>query len=450
MIGLDARDVFYVVTGLGFLGFMVLPTLRGARCGRGWRWAWLSWLNVPVVYVAAGMGLAWVWRESAAWVDPGSGDLSLKVVEHAAELIVIVSIAGAGLAVDRPMGRRAWSHTWVLLAVAMPATIAALAGLGVWWLGLPVASAVLLGAALSPTDPVLARSVQVEGPGEGESWGEVEAGGEHRRGEGEDVRVSLTTEAGLNDALAFPFVYLAIGLAAAAGGAEGFDAWGWVRFDVGYRLAGAVGVGWLVGRLMSRFVFGRFGDARRGGENAGLVLLSATFLAYGLTEAVDAYGFLAVFVAARSGRAFARRRGEQDDADDLYARLPHRFSDQVEKVLLALLLLWLGGVSVTGLLDGWRWSELAVAATLILVVRPAAGWVALLPTRGSRWDHAAIAMLGIRGLGTVFYLAYAQGHADFAAVDAVWRTAVLAILLSVALHGVAAELLMEKLARGGS
>lgn len=416
MIGpLDPRDVFYMVTGAAFLGFTVLPLFCSVRL-----------ISVPTIYVITGVVLALI---GLPVLDPFSGRLSLSVVEHATELIVIISIAGAGLAVDRPMGGRAWHHTWALLAITMPITIAALAGAGVWLAGLPLATAMLLGACLAPTDPVLARSVQVEGPNQGEE---------------NDVRVSLTTEAGLNDGLAFPFVYLALTLAALTSGSVDDSGkgwfWAWLGFDLIYRVGAAVLVGGMVGYFLSHFVFSRFGDAQRGGQNAGLVLLAGTFLTYGLAEAIDAYGFLAVFVSARASRAFAR-----STEDENYTRKPHHFSDQFEKILLALLLLWLGGFCASGLLEDFRWIELGIAVALVLIIRPLAGWTALWPTKGSRLDHLAIAMLGIRGLGTVFYIAYAQNHGSFDQIEAVWRIGILAILVSITVHGILSQVLMRRL-----
>jgi len=96
---------------------------------------------------------------------------------------------GAGLKIDRPLGWRSWMTTWRLLAISMPLTIVAIAGLGWSILGLGLASALLLGSALAPTDPVLASDVQVGPPQSGEDG---------------EVRFSLTSEAGLNDGLSFP------------------------------------------------------------------------------------------------------------------------------------------------------------------------------------------------------------------------------------------------------
>ena len=85
-------------------------------------------------------------------------------------------------------------------------------------------------------------------------------------------------------------------------------------------------------------------------------MLASTLLASGLTEAFEGYGFLAVFIAARAGRRFTR--GE--DKDD-YVAGPHHIFEQVEKILLAILLLWLGTYAMSGILTGLAWSDVAVA-----------------------------------------------------------------------------------------
>ena len=101
---------------------------------------------------------------------------------------------GAGLKIDRRIGWQSWVLTWRLLAIAMPLTILLLAGFSCWLLGLGAAAAILLAASLAPTDPVLASDVQVGPP---------------KSGEEDKTRFALTSEAGLNDGLAFPFVMCA-------------------------------------------------------------------------------------------------------------------------------------------------------------------------------------------------------------------------------------------------
>lgn len=108
---------------------------------------------------------------------------------------------GAGLKLDRPFSWGKWNITWRLLAVTMPLGILAITAIGGWWLGLSWVAALLLAASLAPTDPVLASDVQVGPP---------------KTGEEDEVRFGLTSEAGLNDGFAFPFVHLAIALGLAA------------------------------------------------------------------------------------------------------------------------------------------------------------------------------------------------------------------------------------------
>ena len=412
-------DLLWLVAGCGFFGMTTMRLFARPHLP-----------SIPMIYVVAGALLA-LTPMAVLIVDPRASDLELAILKYASEVIVIVAIAGAGLAIDRRAALRGWSHTWALLLVAMPLTMAGMIWLGTALAGLPLASAVLLAAVLSPTDPVLARSVQVEGPNEDEEG---------------DVQVALTAEAGLNDGLAFPFVYLALALAALPS-APAFDLradWfmDWFRFDFLYRIAMGVLVGWLVGRGIGLFVHGEHGDAQREAKNAGMVMLGMTFIAYGAAEAVEGYGFLAVFLAARAVRNHSTRVGEE-----CYIDHPHQFSDQFEKAILALFLFWVGGYAAAGGLAGVTWQEAVVAAALIFVLRPLVGTLALLPLRGSLLERASMGAFGIRGLGTLFYLAYAATEGTFEGLEAIWRISILAILLSIFVHGTLAPLAMGRIER---
>lgn len=414
---IDAVSVFYAAGGAAFFGLTFLPILKQSR-----------YVSVPTIYVVAGTLLA-LSPLALPFVDPRRGGMELTVIERASELIVIVSLAGAGLAVDRPMGLKSWQSTWRLLGIAMPITIAGIALMALYLVGLPLATAVLLGAALAPTDPVLARSVQVDRPGSDEH----------------EVQVALTAEAGLNDGLAFPFVYLAIAFAALGAEAElstfldSGKAWSWLGMDLFYRIAAGIVIGILVGYGLSTVVYSPIGDAEQERSNAGLTLMGLTFLSYGLTEAVEGYGFLAVFVAARAARRYARRRGKHG-----YEEQPHHFADQVEGLLMALLLLWFGALLTTGVLSEARPVEWLVAALLVFVLRPLAG---LLSLAGPGWrpiERVTIAFFGIRGMGSIFYLAYGQNHGSFGGVDVAWRLAALVILISVVVHGATSALMIGR------
>ena len=404
---IDARAIVYIVVGLALFGLTLQPALDRYR-----------WFNLPFLYVLAGMIFGLL---GYAYISPLSGGISTMVIEHTSELIVIISLAGAGLAIDTPASWRGWNPTWRLLIVTMPLTIASVALFGVWGLGLSVPGALLLAAALAPTDPVLARAVQVSPPGQDESH----------------IEVALTAEAGLNDGLAFPFVWLAIH-AATLGVSQMVDGeawlWSWLGFDLLYRVGAGILVGYGVGYVISRIIFSPIGDGSRGAWNAVVVILSATLLSYGVTEAVNGYGFLAVFVATRAGRS--NTRGTENEG---YEKFVHHGAEQLEAILLAILLLWLGGFLGSGALAGTTWAEVAFALALVFVIRPAAGLLALIGHDARRAQRSAVAFFGIRGMGSVFYIAYAQNHAEFADIDAVWRVAGIAILMSIVVHGYAAN-----------
>ncbi len=364
-------------------------------------------LSLPMFCVAFG------WAAFAL----SAGDLPVpldypEATERLTELVVIISLTGAGLKLDRPFGWRSWSLTWRLLAIAMPLSIAGIALAGVSVMGLAPAAAVLLGAALAPTDPVLAADVQVGPP---------------RSGEEDEVRFTLTAEAGLNDGLAFPFVNLAIALAAndMLPGPWLAD---WVLEDVVWKLAVGIGMGWAVGFALGWLLFhvpNRAGLSRTG---EGFVSVGITFLAYGLTEVVHGYGFLAVFVAALALRATERQNS--------YHERLHDFSDQTERLLMMALLFLFGGAIAGGLLDALTWWGVAAALVFLFVVRPVAGMLSLIGTARPLGERAALAFFGIRGLGSFYYLAYAMNENGFEGQGAeLWAVAGFTVLVSILLHG---------------
>ena len=208
MLAIDQYDLVLTVLGLALLGAAVVPRLLAERP-----------LSLPIVYL--GLGFAF-FALPLGLPDPDP-IANGAAAERLTEITVIVSLMGVGLKLDRPVGWRSWQPTWRLLAITMPLSIAAVALLG-WWAGLLPATALLLGAVLAPTDPVLASDVQVAPPGEGDAG---------------DTRFALTSEAGLNDALAFPFTNAAL---AAAG--AGSAAWlgGWVVENI-YATSDGVAVG---------------------------------------------------------------------------------------------------------------------------------------------------------------------------------------------------------------
>ncbi len=413
---LSLTDVVFLVVGAGALLAALLPRLLTGRP-----------LSLPMIFLGSGALLGLL---------PGLPFEAIParhpvVVEHLAEMTVLVALMGAGLGLDRPPGLRRWATTWRLLGITMPLTIASVAVLGDLLLGLAPATALLLGAALAPTDPVLAGEVQV-----GEPATEPLDGAELDAAE-DEVRFGLTSEAGLNDALAFPFVGAAVLMATEGPGVGGWVG-SWLAVDVAYKIAVGLLVGVAVGWLLGKLVFSATSRSLRLSEHReGFVAIAATFLAYGVGEVLHGYGFLAVFVAA------VVVRGSERFHD--YHRELHHFVEQVERLLTVLVLLLLGMALTDGLLARVGWRELAVAALLLLVVRPLSGGLALRGSCGTQGQRSAMAFFGVRGIGSVFYVAYALNEAPFPGADTVWAVVGLALAGSVVLHGVTAGPVMRRL-----
>eukprot|EP00903_Cladosiphon_okamuranus_P003488 g3486.t1 len=344
-------------------------------------------------------------------------------VEYVSEMIVIVSLMSLGLSIDRAFSWREWKQVLPLLLVTMPLCIAAVAFLGYWAMGLSVASAVLLGACLSPTDPVLARAVQVGPPGDSDR---------------DDVRFNLSTEAGFNDSLAFPFVYLAIALTTMDKG------WltDWLAVDVLWRILAGVGIGLLVGKTGAWLAF-----RKAGGENKhehgidegseGLLVISTLFLAYGLGEIVHGYGFLSVFVAAVTAK-------QREIESDLHKKT-HGFIDQIERLILVIILIGFGGLLASGVLNTLTWPIALVGIAFLVIVRPFFGWISLAGSELPGKGKMAVAFLGVRGIGSFYYLSYGQHHADFTDIPELWAAISFTVLVSIVLHGITASRLLQRL-----
>jgi NhaP-type Na+/H+ or K+/H+ antiporter len=416
----------YIVVLAGF-GVLVLLT------------AWLPMvlkelpLSLPIFCVGLG-ALIFAFPDLPGVVPHPNEELG--IVERLSEFVVIISLMGAGLKIDRPFGWKRWRLTWRLLGIAMPLTIIGLAWLGQQMLGLSLAAAVLLAAALAPTDPVLASDVQVGPPMDREE---------------DEVRFTLTSEAGLNDGLAFPFVLLAVALAQ-EGSLTGVTEW--FAYAVVWKIAAGVGMGYLVGRALGWLTFHLPNRAKLSRTGAGFVALGITCVAYGLTEMVRGYGFLAVFVAALALRA-------TEPEHDYHQKL-HDFAEELERLMMMVLLVLFGGAMTGGdLFDALTWQAAAFGLLALFVVRPLAGWIGLIGTDPPPGERAAISFFGIRGIGSIYYLAYAFGHAAFDNVPLLWSTmetrmmnpAVLQrrstagfiILVSIVLHGITVTPTMRRL-----
>lgn len=425
----------YLVVGGSLLLAVVLPNLLG-------RTRLTTPVTTPMVLVGIGMLVGLTPLPDGLPLDP---QVDRATIEHVTELTVIVALMGVGLALDRPLqlrqraSWRAWSATWRLLAVAMPLTIAGVALLG-WWAGLAPAAAILLGAALAPTDPVLASDVQVHGPSTDAERddGQVD--------EDDEVRFALTSEAGLNDGLAFPFVYLAI--LVAAGGSSASVAGEFLGWYLVAKVAIGVLVGAGIGWALARAAFRSSNPALRVAERGEpLLAVAALALSYGAAELVEGYGFLAVFVCAMAFRAAERRHA--------YHRAMHEVADRLERLLTLFVLLALGIALTRGLLENLDWRGVGIGLALILVVRPAAAWIALgirplpvgQPGALTRPELLTTAFFGVRGVGALYYLAYASGEVAAFGDSWMWSTVGFTIVASVLIHGATATTAMRRLER---
>ena len=422
-------DLVYLIGGAALLLGVVLPTALSRVA-----------LSAPIVLVVVGAGIGLL---------PGSSTISpvdhRELTEHLTEFCVLVALMGVGLALDRPLQLRswatwrAWASTWRLLLIGMPLAIGATALLGWWVMGLAAPAAVLVAAVLAPTDPVLAADVQVEGP----STDMEDEGAADEIDEKDEVRFALTSEAGMNDGLAFPFVYAAIFLATLGA----FSSWGlrWVAWElIGKTVIGVV-VGVATGWLLARIAFRAPRKSLRLAETGEpLLAIAATVLAYGLAEVAGGWGFLAVFACALAMRS-AERSSE-------YHVLMHQVVERLERLLTLVVLLLLGVALTDGLLANLTWQGAVLGVLVIFVVRPVSALLAL--GRGARRDYVndrrlgprerlVTAFFGVRGVGSIYYLAYATGQAHFPDQRLLWSTVAFTIVLSVLVHGVAATPVMR-------
>ncbi|WP_205696800.1 cation:proton antiporter [Conexibacter sp. SYSU D00693] len=391
-----------VAVGWLVLGLFLVAAVAALTHQHGRAW------SASLLYVAAGLVAAVVigWLD-VPWLDPvGSPDAIL----HLTEVAIVVALFANGVRVDRALHFHRWRPTTRLLLVTMPASIAVLALLGGLALDLSLGAAIVLGAALAPTDPVLAGDVGETRPGEEEP----------------EAEFAVVSEASLNDGLAAPFVVL--GLLVAEDRLPGD--WGaWIGIDLVARivlglLAGVV-VGALAGSLIPRV---RDREALSSMYD-GLLIAGLGLMAYGLGEVVGGYGFLSAFVG---GMAFRRREaghathGEVDEG-----------AQRIERLLEIVVLLVVATSVTSAVIDVPGWEGWALALVAVVVVRPVLGWLSLLGAPGTPGERAYVAWFGVRGLGTLFYAATALASGAFAPAEAelLWWTAVATVLVSIAVHG---------------
>jgi sodium/hydrogen antiporter len=396
-------------------------------------------LTASMFYLLAGHLLG----PAGASLIPFSTLRNYHFIERMTELAVIVSLFTAGLKLRLPLRDRRWRLALRLATVSMALTVGLIALIGHYLLGLPPGEAVLLGAILAPTDPVLASDVQVTDPGDKD-----------------DLRYTLTGEAGLNDGTAFPFVLLGLGLM----GARDLGAWNWrwVTFDLIWAASVGLGVGALLGTAVGRFVLYL---RRTHKEAVGLddfLALGLIALSYGAALLLHGYGFLAVFAAGFALRREERiscRDGETPNAADALraegqeaATDPERasaflaqavlsFNEQLERIGEVAVMLVIGamvGVYVTS------WHALGLTLALFFVIRPLSVSAGLIGTSVKPIRKTLMGWFGVRGIGSIYYLAYAANHGlSPPSTEALTSLTLSVVLASVIVHGISVTPLMK-------
>lgn len=372
------------------------------------------------------------------------------LLEVLTEMVVLISLFSAGVKMPVPFSLARWRTPILLASVSMAVSVGLVAAFAYYLLGLPLGAGVLLGAILAPTDPVLATDVQTRHPGDRDR-----------------LRFTLTCEAGMNDGSAFPFVMLGMGLL----GLHELGEFGlrWALIDVLWATVagGAIGV-------MSGAALAHLGRKLRGtppwhklmDDFLGLGLIGVV---YGLSELVDAWGFLAVFFAAVALRQTElklagadRNSAAPDNPDRLQTGLnaPIRqnpgpenepaptisegalvFKEHLERLSELVLILLIGG---TLFIDSWSWPAVGLALFLFLVARPISVLVGLLGTRISWPTRSMVGWFGVRGIGSLYYLMFAIQHGlpEDLALDLIQLT-LIAVTLSILVHGTSVKPLMS-------
>ena len=375
--------------------------------------------SASLIYLGLGLAAAVIIELlGVQWVAP-IRDASL--IEHLSEFAVIVALFGTGLRLERALHPRGWSSVGRLLGIVMPLTIAAVALFGTQVMGLSLGAAIILGAALAPTDPVLAGDVGVGPPGDED---------EH------EPRFAVTAEAGLNDGLAFPFVFLGA-FVAAEGGSDWLGKW--LAADVAYAILIGVAFGAAGGYAIAAGIVWLRDRRLMTDALDGWIAVAAVLLVYGLTEVAGAYGFLAAFAAGISFRRYEYghklNRGVHDGAE------------VVEKFCELGVILLLGSMVTTAGVREVGWSGWLLVPVLLLLIRPLATAVAFLGSSMPARERAFIAWFGVRGIGSLYYVAVALGLGILSVDElrTLFWTVAACIVTSVVAHGVTASPLSRRL-----
>ena len=415
--------------------------------------AWIQRLPVSTAAIYLGIGcLIGPWGFDLLRVDLTNAEPWL---ERFTELAVILSLFVGGLRLRLPVRHRAWNAVWRLASGVMLLSIAGVAWAAWALLGLPAPVALLLGAVLAPTDPVLAGAVTV--------------------GHSEDrdrFRFALSGEAGLNDGAAFPFVALA--LLWMEPGLSLTTVANWAAHDLLWAITAGLAIGFVFGRLVGRAAIALRSRHRDTAAPTDFLVLALIALAYVVAQVIGAWGFLAVFAAGiglRSAELSTVKEtphpehkqspeGAHPPAETMVA--PNvvtegelaepavaagvlvaevfSFGDTMERILEVLLVVLVG----VSLATHWDPRALWIAAALFLVIRPLATFGCLTGTSTTLVQRGLVGWFGIRGIGSLYYLAFAFASGIQGATAQELADVTLSVVaISIVAHGLTAQPLMN-------
>lgn len=366
------------------------------------------------------------------------------LLEVLTEVVVLIALFSAGVKMPTPFVFARWRAPILLATLSMAVSVGLVAAFAYALLDLPLGAAVLLGAILAPTDPVLATDVQTRHPGDRDQ-----------------LRFSLTCEAGMNDGSTFPFVMLGLGLL----GLHELGDFGlrWALIDVLWATTAGIAIGIASGVALAHAGRRLRGTPPRHELMDNFLGLGLIGVVYGLSLLVDAWGFLAVFFAAVTLRQVEVRlaaadpstdqrtatEGEDASADEDPAPTVSGgsliFKEHLERLAEVVLVLLIGGMLFV---DSWSWRAVLLALFLFLVVRPVSVLIGLTGTRTSWPLRGMVGWFGVRGIGSLYYLMYAIQHGlpETLALDLVGLTLIV-VTLSIFVHGVSVKPLMGRFLR---
>lgn len=375
-------------------------------------------ISAPIIYLVIGsIGYFFYMKYDVKPLD------HLDIIEHVTEFVILIALTNTGLKIKNPFKWKTWKYSFRLLAIAMPLTIIAAAYLGWYIAGLAPATAILFGALISPTDPVLASELQTSQPSEEDT---------------STIKLGLTSEAGINDGLAFPFTYFAIMLIT-----MGSDYMQWIGSWVLHEFFLMIIIGLVVGLLsgwgLCKLIFSLTSGDKLSKISRGIISLSLTLLPYALAEIVGGYGFIAVFAAACLFSNFEHYKNHMDSL--------HDFNEELESYVVALIFISTGVFIAIHYNDFLDAEIISVALIMVLVVRPVAGYLSLIKTDLTGFQKFVLSFYGIRGVGSIYYLSYALLAAEFADKEKLLSITVVTIFLSVLIHGFSARSIQKEILR---